>query len=82
MVLQTNTKLGKVQILGVNELQINNVLQDVDLYISFPSKFWIQILKKELNSYYKSQQDELFLKFIFVQNSTCLGQTSVHHQDS
>jgi len=63
-----------MQIPGVNESQIKLVLQDVDLYISFRGKFCIQIFKKELNSYNKSQRDALFLNFILVKNSTCFGQ--------
>jgi hypothetical protein len=49
-------------------------LQAVCLHISFPCKFRIQILKKELNPYNKSQEDALFLNFILVKNSTCFGQ--------
>jgi hypothetical protein len=30
--------------------------------------------------YNASQQDALFLNFILVKNSTCFGQTTVHHR--
>jgi len=36
-----------------------------------------------ITAYIKGQQDALFFNFILVKkNSTCFGQTTVHHQDT
>jgi hypothetical protein len=44
---------------GVNESQITNVLQDVDLCVSFPGKLCIQILKNKLHFFCEI---EIYLK--------------------